>query len=829
VHRVLAKLRAQSLPDLALAARSLRQSPAFSLAVLATLALGIGANVAVFSVFEAVLLKPLPYGEPERVAMLWSRWNEFPDRTWISEPEYVLYRREMRSFEEVAAFGLTTANLTGADGSAQPERVNAAVVTPNLFRTLGVAAAEGRTFLAEEGTRGRDQVVVIGEGLWRRRFGGDPKLVGRAIEVDRSPMTVVGILPADFRLPLDFRADAPTEILAPMTVDPHAADAFPQGGGNHGYYGVARLRRGVTVAAARAELDALIARMSRLGHYPPNLGFSALLVPVAEEVAGAARPALLALLGAVGFVLLTACANVASLLLAQREEQARELAVRAALGASRGDLVRYLLAESLLLAAAGGAAGLWLADLGLSLLARLGGTGVPRLAEASIDGRAVAFAAAATALAGLLASLAPALQILRGDLAAGLAEGGREGTAGVPRERLRRALVAAQVAMALMLTAGAGLMVRSLVRLLAVDPGFRSAGVLTFRLAPPQPDYPQDAQVAAFYSELLARIRRLPGVEAAGAARRLPMAGDMGDWSLQIEGYTPPPGSYSAGDWQVVTPGYLEAMGIRLLAGRTITEADGRRGPFVVLVSESMARAYWPGGKALGGRVRVRRDGAPWMTVAGIVADVKQGGLGAATRKMWYWPHAQMEATAQFTLRPLSLAIRTGRDPLALAPAVREVVRDLDPRMPLAEVRPLADIVAASVARQRFTMTLFLAFGAVALALAAVGVYGVVAYSVARRTREIGIRMAMGAQRRDVLGLVVRRAAALTAAGLAVGLVGTAALGGLLAGLVYGLSPSDPPTLAGVVLLLAAVALGASWLPARRAARLDPLTAIRHE
>jgi putative ABC transport system permease protein len=672
---------------------------------------------------------------------------------------------------------------------------------------------------------------MIGEGLWRRRYGGDPKWIGRTIEIDREPCTLVGILPADFRLPLDFRADAPTEVLMPGALDPHAADNFPSHGGSHGLHGLVRLAPRVSFEAARAELNAVVARLKSQGIYEPEWRFEALLVPMPEEVSGAARPALLALLGAVGFVLLTACANVASLLLARREARGRELAVRTAMGASRGDLVRHLLAETLLLAAAGGAVGLWLADAALSLLAGAGPVGIPRVAEVGLDGRVIAFALAATLFASLAASLAPILQTRQGDLADSLKEGGRGGTSGAPRERLRRTLVAAQVAMAVMLAAGAGLLVQSLARLLANDPGFRPEGVLTMRIMPPEADYPEARQVAGFYRELLARVRRLPGVEAAGAARRLPLTGDMGDWGLRIEGYVPQGGVNPAGDWQVVTPGYLEALGIRMVAGRPIAETDGERGPYTILVSETMARTYWPDGKAVGKRVRLGYDGAPWMTVAGVVADVKHMGLAADARKAWYWPHVQMDATTggQFVLRSLSLAVRTRRDPAALAPLVRQAVREIDPRVPIAEVRTMEDVLGASVARPRFTMALFLAFGALALVLAAIGVYGVVAYSVARRTREIGIRMAVGARPGDVMGMVVARAALLTGIGVAAGLLATLALGGLLAGLVYRVSPADPATLAVVAVLLAATSLVASWLPARRAAAVDPVIAIRQE
>jgi len=816
--------------DVRHAVRALRQSPGFTLVAVLTVALGVGANAAMFTVADAVLLKPLPYGDPGGLAMVWSRWVDFPDKTWVSASEHRLYREQSKSFEDLAAFA--NSSLTILSGEGEPERVAAAFVTPNLLSVLGVPPAHGRGFRAGEEVAGNDRVILLSDALWHRRFGGDPKVVGSTVQVGGTPYEVVGILPPGLRLPLQFAGDA-AELWVPLPPDPSADGPFPRKGGNHGWYAVGRLAPGATAATAQADLDTLIAALAAEGVYPPAMQFAPVVVPVAEQVTGAVRPALLVLLGAVGFVLLIACVNVASLLLARGEAREREIAVRAAIGASRRDLLRQLLAENLLLAALGGIAGLWLAGGALDLLAHFSseGAGVPRLAEAAVGGRALLFTLAVTLLTGLLFGLAPALRISRPDLQGSLKEGGRGSGPGLGRQGLRRGLVIAEVALAVVLVTGAGLVLQSVWRLLRVDAGISGEEqVLTMRLTAPSDAYPEVGDVAEVYRGLLARVRSLPGVEAAGAGRALPLTGDLGDWGLDVEGFQPPADDNPRGDWQIVTPGYFEALGIPVRRGRAFTERDRGEAPRVALVNETMARAYWPNGDAVGGRLRTRSPGDPWMTVVGVVADVRHSGLTGELRKIWYRPQAQMPADG-LNPRAMSLAVRarSGVDPLRLAAPVRDLVRAANAAMPVAEVRTMAEIRGTAMARERFTLLLLISFGALALLLAAIGIYGVLAYWVARRTHEIGVRLAIGARRRDVLGHVVGQALTLTAAGLAIGLAGAVALGRTLRSLLFDVAPADPWTLAAVAVLLGGVALLAGFLPARRAASLDPLSALRAE
>ena len=810
--------------DLRYALRGLGKSPGFTAVAVITIALGVGANTAMFSVVDAVLLSPLPYRDPSGITMIWSRWSDFPDRTWISVPEYYLYKERTKSFADVAAWSGSGVNLTGGDA---PERVQGAGVTANLFAVLGVEAAHGRTFRPDEDQPGKDGVVVLSDGLFHRRFGGDPAVVGRSIDLNGEPRLVVGVMPPGFALPLDFRGARPSELWFPDDMDRAAAEPFPLNGGSHGWYGVARLAPGSTPASAAAELRSTFARLTAEGVYLADRRFEALVVPVVEEVTGQVRPAVLVLLGAVAFVLAIACANVASLLLARRETREREIAVRTALGASRRDLLRQLLTESLLLAGLGGLLGLWLAGLALDLLVRLDPASVPRLAQAAIDGRVLAFTLGVTFLTGLLFGLAPALQSAAVHALPGLKEGGRT-TAGVGRRSARRALVVVEVALAVVLVTGAGLMIRTVQRMLAVDPGFRSDGVLTMRLTAPSTSYPEPADVAAFYAELLGRVRALPGVRAAGGTSSLALTAELGDWGFMIEGRPAEEGNNPKGDWLAVTPGYFESLGIRLVAGRLLTAADDRAAPLVAVINEELARAYWPDGDALGKRI-LSGDDRKTMTIVGIVADVRHNALTARPRKAWYRPYAQFAETAGFIPRSLSLVIRSASDPAALVAPVSATIRGLDQAMPVAEVRTMDEVIGAATAQSRFTMLLLLAFGTLALALASIGIYGVMSYSVARRTHEIGVRIALGAQKGRVLKDVVGEAMLLTGLGLVFGLGGALALSGALSRLLYEVSATDPATFAGVAAVLAAVALAASVLPGHRAATVDPVVALKGE
>ena len=687
--------------DLRYALRGLGKSPGFTAVAVITIALGVGANTAMFSVVDAVLLSPLPYRDPSGITMIWSRWSDFPDRTWISVPEYYLYKERTKSFADVAAWSGSGVNLTGGDA---PERVQGAGVTANLFAVLGVEAAHGRTFRPDEDQPGKDGVVVLSDGLFHRRFGGDPAVVGRSIDLNGEPRLVVGVMPPGFALPLDFRGARPSELWFPDDMDRAAAEPFPLNGGSHGWYGVARLAPGSTPASAAAELRSTFARLTAEGVYLADRRFEALVVPVVEEVTGQVRPAVLVLLGAVAFVLADRLRQRGEpAARARRETREREIAVRTALGASRRDLLRQLLTESLLLAGLGGLLGLWLAGLALDLLVRLDPASVPRLAQAAIDGRVLAFTLGVTFLTGLLFGLAPALQSAAVHALPGLKEGGRT-TAGVGRRSARRALVVVEVALAVVLVTGAGLMIRTVQRMLAVDPGFRSDGVLTMRLTAPSTSYPEPADVAAFYAELLVLRVRAARVRAAGGTSSLALTAELGDWGFMIEGRPAEEGNNPKGDWLAVTPGYFESLGIRLVAGRLLTAADDRAAPLARGDQRGAGAAYRPDGDALGKRILSRRRPENDDHRRHRCRRAPQRADRAARRKAWYRPYAPVRRDRR--LHPaLPLAgdpqrVRPGRARRA-GPPPRSAGSTKPCRSPRS--RTMDEVIGAATAQSRFT------------------------------------------------------------------------------------------------------------------------------
>ena len=811
--------------DVHVALRTLRRAPGFAAVAVLTLALGIGAATAVFSVAYGVLLRPLPFADPGRLVQVTTVYPASGlEQSYLSDPEFHELRTAVPALAAVAAINDQQRTLAGDAGGAPPERLRIAAVTADLLPLLGVRPLLGRGFDRAEDRPGAEPVIVLGHALWQRRFGADPTVVGRALLLDGVSRTVLGVLPPAVRL-ADYQA------LIPLRLDP----ANPRNRGAHYLQVVGRLRPEASPERLRTELAAFARRS--IADHPAEYGdpsFSMAAVSLRDAWVGETRPTLLVLLGAVGLLLLLACVNVANLLLVRAEARGRELGVRAALGAGRGRLARQLLAETLLLALAGALVGLPLAVLGVRGLLALNPGVVPGGTSVGVDATVLLAAATVVAAATLLAGLAPAVQAGRTDvrtaIAAGAVGGGRRGA------RLRGVLVAGQIAVATLVLVGAGLVGRSFWRLQQVDPGFRPAPVLTFdlRLMPQRP--PSDTLVDDAFARLLDRLRAVPGVRAAAAVSHLPMGGNEGDWTVDVEGREERPGEAKLSpDFAIATEGYFETIGIPLLEGRAFGPGDAATAPPAVVVSRRLADALWPGVSALGRRMRPAgppgRE-SPWMTVVGIAGDVRADALGAEPRPTYYMLDRQFPHMVGGTVRDMAVVVRAACDgtscrPASLGSAVRRAVNELEPDLAVANLRPLRTVVAATVGRQRFAAAVLALFGASALLLAVVGVYGVLASSVTRRRREMGIRLALGARAGQVRGLVVRSGLALAGAGLLAGLLAALLGAPLLGTVLYDVSATDPVTFAGTVLLLGGAALAASWVPARRATRVDPAEALR--
>ena len=811
------------LQDIRFGARTLGRNPGFACIAVLTLALGVGANAAIFSVVNAVLLRPLPWSDPDRAVMIWSRWTAF-DKTWVSDGEVNGYRRESRTLSDVGAWSEGQVNLTG-DG--EPERVASAAVTANLFTVLGSAPALGRAFTAEEDVPNGPNLVVLGHGLWQRRYAGDPAMVGRSIHINGAPHQVVGIMPAGFVLPTDFQNPTPSMLWTCARWNRASTDH-----GSHGYYAAARLKPGVTVAQARDDLHALAQAWTGRGLYPPQMRFDTVVLSLREEVVGTVRRAIWLLFGAVGFLLLIACANVANLLLARAEARQREMAVRSALGAGAARIIRQLMTESLVLAGISAVAGLALATAGVRALTAWNPSSIPRVAAATIDTRVLLFTALVAMATTVLFSLAPAFRLLRPGMTDAMKEGGPNATTGGSRRRFRNGLVVVEMALAVVLLIGAGLTLRTLWSLQRVDLGLNPAGVLTMRISLPATAYTETAHVVDFYARLTSRLRDLPGVTGAGAARSLPLGSQIGDFGLAVDGYVPPPGTSAKGDWQIVTDGYMEALGEQVVRGRSIASSDTRDSQLVGLINEEMARLYWAGRDPIGGRFRIgNRADRPWVTVVGIVKGVRHNGITSVVKEKFYIPHSQWAQSlgSANAIRSMTLVVKTDGEAAALTPPVRAVIREMDPNLPVADVRTMTDVVGTALATPRFTSVLLSIFAVLALTLSAVGIYGVLAYLVSRRTREIGIRVAIGARRLDVVRMVLGSGLSLALSGIAAGIALAFGITRLLRGLLHGVTPADPATFAAVATLLALVAVAASAVPAWRAARVDPVVALRSE
>jgi putative ABC transport system permease protein len=818
---------AQAWQDVRYALRGMRRAPGFVAVAVATLAVGIGATVAMFSIVNGVVLRPLPYADPSRLVAVWNTWTG-TDAARLSEPEYLDYAERSRTLT-IAAMAGTALNIGGAGGD--PERVQGASMTVNGLGVLGVTPALGRDFMAEEEVRGRGDSVLLSHAFWRRRFNADPGIVGAQVLVDGRPRLVAGVLPSGFRLPLDFFSSSPVDVVQPLALD-RAAPRNRRGG--HYLVAFARLAPDASAESARAEMRAILAPIA--AEYPDEHDqgdFSIAVRPLRNELLSQSRDVLTTLSGAVALVLLLACANVASLILARGESRRREMATRAALGASRFRVARQLLTESVVLALFGAAAGLFLAVAITGAVAAGGASVFPRLDEVRLDRTVLLFALALGVGTGLLFGLVPALQMSYARVAGTTTDAARGAVGG--RSRARAALVVCQVSLAIVLVAAAVLLIKSFVRVSQVPRGFDPAGVLTFRVSLPEATYPGRSEIAAFFSRARARLETLPGVRAAGASTGLPLAVASGDWSFDIEDRPRENGRYpGAADWYVVTPGYFEGLGIQLVRGRLPAESDDEQAPQVVFVNEATARAFFGSPEAaLGKRMRMsqsRGPEQPWRTVAGIVGDVRHRGLHAAPRTEIFFPYRQFvhfSQTAQ--ARAMTFVIKTGGAPESLVTPARSILRDLDPAVPAAQARTMEAVVGESLSDRRLNALLIGAFGAVALILAAIGLYGLLAYDVAQRAREIAVRIAVGASRASVLSLVLAHGMRLVLAGIAVGTFASLLATRALSRLLFDVQPHDVTAIVGAAVVLVAVGALASGVPARRAMRVDPALVLKGE
>ncbi|MEO5798325.1 MAG: ABC transporter permease [Gemmatimonadales bacterium] len=808
--------------DVRLALRSLFRRPGFVAVVVLTLGLGIGANSAIFSVVNAVLLKPLPYRDPGQLAMIWSKWTNF-EKTWLSPAEYLDYQKQSRLFSDVAAWDENgEAALTGAEGA---QSVTAVEMTGNFLDVVGMVPAAGRVFSAEEDIPNGPPVVMIGYELWQQRFGRDPSIVNRIIQVDGESQQVVGVLPKEFKFPLEFQSRTTAQLIQPARMD-HAAPAR----GNHGWYGVARLKPGITAAMVTPELDNLAKGWTKAGLYPVGMQFTAFAVPMIEQVSGNVQLALLVLAAAVGLLLLLTCANVANLVLTRADSRSREVAVRAALGAGKGELLRLALTESMLLGLGGGLLGLVLSWGGVRILVARAPTTIPRLAELHVDWRVVAFTLVLSLVTGALFGLLPVARVSQLDLANALRDGSRGASDGAERKRGRTLLVVAEMALAVLLVISAGLTIKSFRNLMQVDPGFDTRGVLTMRTSLPSATYADENAVLNFYRNFGNEVRQLPGVQFAGFGRVLPLAAEMGDAGIAIEAHPTPAGvPGNQADWQAASPGYFEAMKIRLITGRYIDNTDTKEGLQTAVINEALAKEYFPGENPIGQRVRMGGQDRPWRVVVGVVGNYHHNGLTASFKRAFFIPAEQWSNSYGQPRRAMTLIVRSSGNPKELIGPVAAIARGLAPDVPVTQITTMDDVLSAATQEQRFTMALMAGFALLALVLAAVGIYGVISYSVSQRTREIGIRLALGADVASVRSLVLRQGMVPAVIGIGVGLASALLLTRYLGSLLYGVAAIDAFTFATIPLLLLIVAAGSVLLPAMRASRVEPVEALRGE
>lgn len=807
------KILKDIIQDVRYGARILFKNPSFTFVAVLALALGIGANSAIFTVVNAVLLRPLPYKDPERLMTVWEDASKvgFPHNT-PSPANFIDWRDQNQLFEGMAALHRQTFNLTGI---GEPERIDGRRVSSNLFGLLGVDPQLGRVFVDEEDRPNSNRVVILSDRLWRRRFAADKTIVGKPLSLNGQPYTVVGVMPHRFEFPT--RED---ELFVPMAFESEEAAQR----GNHYLEVIGRIKPGVTREQAQAEMNNIAARLAQ--QYPEtNSNIGATVIPLHEDLVGDIKPALLMLLGAVGFVLLVACANVANLLLARAAVRQKEIAVRMALGASRWRLVRQFLTESVLLGTLGGIFGLAVSFVSLILLKSFIPENISQASAITIDARVLGFTLLVSIVTGLIFGLAPAAQ--RSEFNEVLKDGGREGVAGSRGNRMRGLLVIGEVAVSLLLLIGAGLLINSFIRLRNLDPGFQTDHVLTMGIVLPQSKYPDGARRAAFYNEVLRRVESLPGVKSAGVVNWIPLVFQGDSVGISIEGQPDPPDSERPNAaTRVINPNYFSTMGMRLLKGRNLDDRDRSTSPAVAVISESMAKRFWPNQDALGKRFTPgdssRAD--QWIEVVGVVNDIRQFELTAEPKPQMYLTYEQVGFFA-----PRYLVVNADIEPSSIAASVRQAVWEVDKDQPVSNVATMEEVLSDSIARQRFSMLLLAIFAGVGLVLAAVGIYGVMSYSVAQRTHEIGIRMALGASTGAVLKLAVGYGLKLVLIGITIGLVAAFMLTRVMSTLLFGVTPTDPVTFAVISLVLIGVALAASYIPARRATKVDPVIALRYQ
>jgi putative ABC transport system permease protein len=795
--------------------RMLAKSPAFTAIAVVALALGIGANSAIFSVVDAVLLRPLPFKNPKQLVMLWENAAHlgFP-RDTPSPANFLDWQKQAAGFTGMAAMIERSFNLTGV---GEPERLEGRRVSANLFELLGVSARLGRTFVPEDDKPGT-HVILLSDSLWQRRFGSDPGVIGRSVTLDGESYTVVGVMPRLVQLPgFDNRND---QLWVPIAFP--AEEAVQRG--NHFLEVIARLKPGITLKHAQAEMDTIAARLEK--EYPSyNLRRGAVVVPLHEQLVGDIKPALLILLGAVGFVLLIACANVANLLLARAAARQKEIALRLALGASRSRLTRQFLTESVLLALFGAGLGLLLALAGIRVLKTFIPVSIAQVDAITIDGTVLLFTLLIALVTGIAFGLVPAIQGSRFNLNDSLKESGRDSSGGGKGNRIRSLLVIGEVAVSFVLLIGAGLLINSFLHLRNLDPGFRSDHLLTMKVNLSDVKYPDRERRAAFFDEVMRRVNQLPGVHSAAVAGNLPLTYNGDSMSISVEGVPdPPPDQQPDVIYRAIGPGYFSTMGIPMVRGRDFTAQDNGDSKDVVIISEKTAQQFWPGQDPIGKRLKpgLSTSSSPWREVIGIVKDVRQNDFVASPKRQMYFTYRQLKNTAAN-----ALVVRTNIEPMSLATPVRNSIWSVDKDQTVADIDTMDHIVAQAVARQRFSMLLLGLFAALALLLASIGIYGVMSYSVAQRTREIGIRIALGARRIDVLQMTVKQALKLVGMGMIIGLVAAFLLTRVMATLLYGISATDPVTFIGISVVLLAVAILASYVPALRATRVDPMTALR--